>query len=91
MNRVASEARQSDQQPFRCVKCGEAVSHIRRNDCRCVRDAKRCPVGARVREVGGSKLETGVVIERFHDPEQARVAWGTGSKHTHNVSDLETV
>jgi hypothetical protein len=27
----------NDQQPFRCVECGEAVSHIRRNDCACIR------------------------------------------------------
>jgi hypothetical protein len=26
-----------DQQPWRCVTCGEAVSHIRHNDCACIR------------------------------------------------------
>lgn len=29
-----------DQQPWRCVACGEAVSHIRRNDCACTRALK---------------------------------------------------
>lgn len=27
----------NDQQPWRCVACNEAVSHIRRNDCACLR------------------------------------------------------
>lgn len=31
----------ADQQPWRCVECGEAVSHIRRNPCKCIRDAKQ--------------------------------------------------
>lgn len=31
----------ADQQPARCVKCGEAVSHIRRNDCACIRAERR--------------------------------------------------
>ena len=30
----------ADQQPWRCVECGEAVSYIRRNDCRCIREAR---------------------------------------------------
>lgn len=29
----------ADQQPFRCLGCGEAVSHIRRNPCKCIRQA----------------------------------------------------
>ena len=34
-NQQANDA--ADQQPWRCVACGEAVSHIRRNDCACIR------------------------------------------------------
>jgi hypothetical protein len=30
----------ADQQPWRCVKCHEAVSLIRHNDCRCIREAR---------------------------------------------------
>lgn len=29
-----------DQQPWRCSSCGEAVSHIRKNECACVRAAR---------------------------------------------------
>lgn len=35
----------ADQQPWRCVKCGEAVSHIRRNDCACIRAARALEKG----------------------------------------------
>lgn len=31
----------NDPQPWRCATCGEAVSHIRRNDCACIRAARR--------------------------------------------------
>ena len=39
LRRRASQRRHDaeDQQPWRCVACGEAVSHIRRNDCACTR------------------------------------------------------
>lgn len=33
-----------DQQPWRCTSCGEAVSHIRKNDCACTRALRDVPV-----------------------------------------------
>jgi hypothetical protein len=32
-------AEAEDPQPWRCVVCNEAVSHIRRNPCACIRAA----------------------------------------------------
>ncbi len=34
---LRGQADADDSQPFRCVKCGEAVSIIRRNHCACTR------------------------------------------------------
>lgn len=31
----------ADQQPWRCKECNEPVSHIRRNPCRCIREAQQ--------------------------------------------------
>ncbi len=36
---IAGQHDAADQQPWRCVKCGEAVSYIRRNPCKCIREA----------------------------------------------------
>lgn len=30
----------NDPQPFRCVKCGEAVSHVNPRPCACLHDKK---------------------------------------------------
>lgn len=38
MHQLQNDA--ADQQPWRCVVCGEAVSQIRRNDCACIRALK---------------------------------------------------
>jgi hypothetical protein len=37
---MAGQAEAADQQPWRCFACGEAVSLIRHNDCRCIRAAR---------------------------------------------------
>lgn len=33
---LRGQAQAADPQPWRCIDCGDAVSHIRRNDCRCI-------------------------------------------------------
>jgi hypothetical protein len=34
-----------DQQPFRCVECKEAVSHVNPTDCRCIRELRAAQAG----------------------------------------------
>lgn len=40
-NMLSQRAAAEDQQPFRCVKCGEAVSHVNPRPCKCIRDVAR--------------------------------------------------
>jgi hypothetical protein len=35
----------TDPQPWRCTVCREAISYIRRNDCRCIREARARQAG----------------------------------------------
>lgn len=43
---VRGLAHAADQQPWRCVNCGEAVSHINPRPCRCTKDTERAPTDA---------------------------------------------
>ena len=66
---VRSKARQShndaaDQQPFRCVECGEAVSSINPKPCACIRAITRETVGEeRIRTMKTYRVRWEIDIE----------------------------